>query len=125
MAWVWAAVAATAPVLAVMCFVHLAAIMERLAALSRRLRGRASSASHPPVEQIAADLHRLSAHLEAVERSRELHRIDRLKAAALAYDALLLQACETLEVEIYASTPLRPLERLETEAALAQQGLVW
>jgi hypothetical protein len=77
------------------------------------------------LRQLAADLHRLGAYMADVERSDHLHRAARLHAAALAYDDVLLRACRTLDIEIHAVPPMRPLERLETEAALAQEGLVW
>ena len=52
-------------------------------------------------------------------------KMARLTAAALAYDWVLLSAARTLDVPAPEHAPLRPLERLETEAALAAQGLDW
>jgi hypothetical protein len=120
-------VAAFVPVLTAMMFVNLSGLFDRLGAFCRRLRPslRRRRTRRTPVEQLAADLHRLSVHLSEIERSQELHRAARLRAAAIAYDAVLVDACRTLEIEAYDSTPLRPIERLETEAALAQEGLVW
>jgi hypothetical protein len=126
MAWVWLLAAAFLPVFVIMAVVNLSDVLDRLAALADRLHlRRHREVRRPRVEQLAADLHRLGEHLAAIERSDQLHRAARLQAAALAYDDVLLRACQTLEIDICADTPLRPLERLETEAALAQEGLVW
>jgi hypothetical protein len=38
---------------------------------------------------------------------------------------VLLSAARTLDVPVPDHAPLRPVERLETEAALAAQGLDW
>jgi hypothetical protein len=51
--------------------------------------------------------------------------MERLAAASLAYDWVLLSACRTLEVPLPQMPPLRTVERLETEAALAARGLDW
>lgn len=126
MAWVWLLASAFLPVLAITAFVNLATILDRLEAAANRLhRRRRQESKKPPVEQLAADLRRLGAHLAELERSDNLHRAARLRAAALAYDDVLVRACQTLEIGICADTPMRPIERLETEAALALEGLVW
>jgi hypothetical protein len=123
---VWIAAGAVVPVLIVAGFVHLADIFDRVETFVGHLRsGRGPSPHHQSVERLSADLHRLSVHLEHVECSDELHRMARLRAAALAYDDVLLSACRTLQIQVPARSPLDPIERLETEAALAQQGLVW
>lgn len=92
--------------------------------IPRRLR-RTRRPDVLSVERLAADLHRLAVNLDTLERSDEMHRVARLRAASLAYDDVLLSACRTLQVDVPDSTPLRPVERLQTEAALAQRGLVW
>ena len=79
----------------------------------------------PSIERIGADLHRLSVEIRRLEASDQPAKAARMRAATLAYDDVLLQACRTLEVEATARPPLAPLERLETEAALAREGLVW
>lgn len=123
---VWIAAGALVPVLVVAAFVHLPDIFDRIESVVGRLRSRrAQRPRHQSVERLSADLHRLSVHLEHVECSHEMHRMARLRAASLAYDDVLLSACRTLQIEVPARSPLDPLERLETEAALAQQGLVW
>jgi hypothetical protein len=126
--WVtfWITVGAVLPVLAIMLVVHLSAVLDRAESLAHALRRRRPAPpAAQPVERLAADLHRLAVHLDSVERSRELHRVARLRAAALAYDDVLLSACRTFEIEVPDGTPLQPVERLQTEAALAQCGLVW
>jgi hypothetical protein len=126
MVWVWLLAFAFVPVAATTAFVHIALIIEWFEALAERLHlRRRKEAKRPPVEQLAADLRRLGAYLAELEQSDNLHRAARLRAAALAYDDVLLRACRALEIEIRADTPMRPIERLETEAALAQEGLVW
>lgn len=93
--------------------------------LWHRVRPPRPVTEHVPVEQIAADLRRLAAHLESVHRLDAPAKMQRLTAAALAYDWVLLSACRTLDVPAPGPAPLRPLDRLETEAALAAQGLDW
>lgn len=91
----------------------------------RRVRPEPPRTDRVSVEQLAADLHRLAAHLERVYRIDEPAKMERLTAAALAYDWVLLSACQTLDVPAPAAAPLDPLSRLQAEAALAAQGLDW
>ena len=79
----------------------------------------------PPIERIGADLHRLSAEISRIESSDQPAKAARMRAVALAYDDVLVLACRTLDLEAPARPPLAPLERLEAEAALAREGLVW
>jgi hypothetical protein len=124
--WIWLLVLAVVPLLAIMFFVHMLTVFDQADAVRDRLRRRRPQrAQVQPVERLAADLHRLAVHLDNVERSDDMHRAARLRAAALAYDDVLLSACRTLDVEVPDSTPLHAVERLQTEAALAQRGLVW
>jgi hypothetical protein len=126
--WVWFSVfvAALVPLAVTALIVHVAPLTDRARELLERMRPeRSQRAQVQPVERLAADLHRLSIHIDTIERSQEMHRAARLRAASLAYDYVLLSACRTLEVEVPARTPLAPVERLQTEAALAQAGLVW
>ena len=124
--WFWVAAAAVLPLCATILIVDLPTLLDRIEGLRDRLRPqREQPAQVQPVERLAADLHRLAVHLDTLERSREMHRVARLRAASLAYDDVLLSACRTLEVEVPDSTPLHPVERLQTEAALAQRGLIW
>jgi hypothetical protein len=124
--WSWVAAAVVLPLCATILIVEPPSLLDRIEGLRDRLRPqREQPAQVQPVERLAADLHRLAVHLDTVERSREMHRVARLRAASLAYDDVLLSACRTLEVEVPDSTPLHPVERLQTEAALAQRGLIW
>ena len=124
--WFWVAVAAVLPLGVTMLVVNLPSLLDRIEGPLDRLRPRrAQRAQVQPVERLAADLHRLAVHLDTLERSREMHRVARLRAASLAYDDVLRSACRTLEVEVPESTPMHPVERLQTEAALAQRGLIW
>jgi hypothetical protein len=77
------------------------------------------------VEQLAADLRRLAAHLERAYVVDQPSKMERLTAAALAYDWVLLSACRTLDVTPPGEAPLASVERLEVEAALAARGLDW
>ncbi|GAA4989273.1 hypothetical protein [Actinopolymorpha pittospori] len=87
--------------------------------------GRAPSG--PPIERLAADLHRLSAesvrlHADSRMSARAFH----LHAAELAYDETLLLACEALGVDTGGATaPLPSIRRLEIEVELTRCGLVW
>ncbi len=127
MTWLVLALVALAPVAMMWALFNVAAIVDFFAAGWRRLRPRRSAhvSSSLPVQQIAADLRRLNAYLDEVERSDAPARAARLRAAVLAYDDVLLIACRTLEIPAPERAPLEPVTRLETEAALAQHGLVW
>ena len=128
MVWIWISVVAATmlPLGFTLLLVHIAAVGEHAQALLDRLfPQRRQRPLVEPVERLAADLHRLAIHIDTIERSQEMHRVARLRAASLAYDDVLLSACRTLEVEVPETTPLHPVERLQTEAALAQAGLVW
>ena len=126
MVWVMFALLLIVPVLMMKAFVDLSAVIDAVGAGWRRLRGR--PADHPAdmsLQQLAADLRRLADHLEQVDRSDAPAKMARLRAAALAYDDLLLSAARALEVPAPDRPPLESIERLQTEAALAQHGLVW
>ncbi|MDQ1629250.1 MAG: hypothetical protein QOI54_2994 [Actinomycetota bacterium] len=125
MVWVWIAVGTLGPVLTVVLLEHLTNMMDGLESLWRRLRRREVVPDGPAIECLAADLHRLSLQLSRVERSNEIAKVFRLRATSLAYDDVLLCACRVLDVDTAAQAPLEPVERLQTEAVLAQRGLVW
>lgn len=88
-------------------------------------RPHPATAAGPPLERHCADLRRLSQELDRLEASDLPAKGARLRAAGLAYDDVLLAACRALEVPAPARAPLAPLDRLETEAALARCGLLW
>lgn len=101
-------------------------VMDRVEAGWRRLRRRPEpKPTGIPVHKLAADLHRLAAHFEQVDASDAPAKAFRLQAVVLAYDGVLLDAARTLEVPAPDRPPLQSIDRLQTEAALAQQGLVW
>ncbi len=77
------------------------------------------------VEQLVADLRRLATLLEQTYVTEQPAKMERLRAASLAYDYVLLAACRTLEIPSTQTAPLQAFERLETEAALARSGLDW
>lgn len=80
----------------------------------------------PPIERITADLHRLSVTMDRTATAYRLPgRIERMQAAALAYDETLRLACRAVGAPEPDHAPLGSLERLETEASLAQQGMRW
>ncbi len=91
----------------------------------RRVRPRPPESDNVSVEQLAADLRRLAALLERTRRLDEPAMMERLRAAALAYDWVLLSACRTLDVPVPGTAPLDSMARLQAEAALAAQGLDW
>lgn len=92
----------------------------------QRLPGRPQPPPYrPSIENIAADLRRLSAGLELAHRQDQPAKMARLTAASLAYDWVLLSAARTLQVPAPEAAPLDSVERLQTEAALAACGLDW
>ena len=104
---------------------HLDRSAALLAGVWRRVHPPDPVPDTVPVEQLAADLRRLAAHLEATYDTDAPAKMERLRAAALAYDWVLLSACRTLEVPLPPMPPLDPMARLQTEAALASRGLDW
>lgn len=127
--WVVLVVALAAAVLgAAWLLGHLDRIGHVLVRAWHRLRPPVPQPTTVPVEQLAADLRRLAAYLEAVYDTEQPAKMERVTAAALAYDWVLLSACRTLEVPEPAATPIPPLDpidRLTVEAALARHGLTW
>ena len=98
------------------------------AAASARNDSSKAEAGRSGFEQLAADLRRLAELLEATYDTEQPAKMQRVTAAALAYDWVLLSACRTLEVSEPAPgqlPPLDPIDRLTLEAALARRGLAW
>jgi hypothetical protein len=126
MVWLMLVVLLIVPVLVIKALVDFSSVLDAVASAWRRVRGRpAPEPTGPPVQRLAADLSRLSAHFVQVDESDAPAKAFRLRAVALAYDGVLLDAARTLDVPAPEQPPLRSIERLQTEAALAQQGLVW
>lgn len=104
---------------------HLAALAGLLGRLGQRLLPPPPRTEHLSVEQLSADLRRLADHLEQTRLVDQPAKWERLTAAAIAYDWVLLSACRTLEVPEPGEAPLRAVDRLQAEAALAVRGLDW
>lgn len=75
--------------------------------------------------RLVDDLHRLEREYLRIERSDLPARAARLRAVSLAYDDTLLACCHALGLPEPCERPLSSIVRLETEAELAQHGLVW
>lgn len=104
---------------------HLDWVVRLVVAVRDRVHPAPPKTDHVNVEQLAADLRRLAAHLERTQRLEQPAKMERLTAAALAYDWVLLSACRTLDLPVPGPAPLDAVDRLQTEAALAAQGLDW
>ncbi len=81
----------------------------------------------PPIERIAADLHRIGGRLDDLVAAGPIPgRILRMRATWTAYDDKLLLACAALDVQpANTHIPMSSAERLQTEATLVAAGLVW
>ena len=81
------------------------------------LRGR-------PVEQLAADLRRLRSAAAVDQRRSATHQL----ANRVAYDQLLMQACQMMnvphELGKHTAGPQRDIERIRVEAELERAGIV-
>jgi hypothetical protein len=84
-----------------------------------------TSPSEPSLERLLGDLRRLEADFRRIEASDLPGRAARLQTVTLAYDDTLRACCAALELPQPHRSPLSPIVRLETEAALAQRGLTW
>lgn len=81
----------------------------------------------PPIEQIAADLHRISGRLSALDERNDMPgRVLRMRSTTAAYDETLLLACRALDLPApQECAPMTAVQRLETEANLVGAGLRW
>jgi hypothetical protein len=79
------------------------------------------------LRRICDDLHRLDLEIARLLLSdgRTPALFHRLRAASLAYDAALRDACRTLGLELESAPPFDGFVRLEAEAGLAAAGLSW
>ncbi len=86
-------------------------------AVAPHLRGR-------PIEQLAADLRRLRTAVATDQQRSATHQL----ANRLAYDQLLMQACEMVAVshdlDQKTAGPERDIERIRVEAELERAGIV-
>lgn len=76
------------------------------------------------LERLAADLRRLEDDYRRIAGSDLPARVTRMRSVTMAYDDTLCACCQALGLP-EPGVPLSSLDRLETEAALAQQGLSW
>jgi len=90
----------------------------------RKLRRPALVSEHRPIERIAADLRRVRRDLK---RFRQGTSAAKRIGARQAYDALLMQACEALNVDHRLRTLPegvdRAIERFRVEECLRNRGL--
>ena len=97
----------------------------RLHRARRRLLGRPDPEPLPPV-LLTLELRRLELEIRRVEEGDAPHQAARLRAVLAAYDHLLLQLCERLEVPTDVGLlPLPSSERLALEAELVAAGHDW
>lgn len=100
-----------------------------MAQWSNRRNAAPDSGEAPPAApnlgRLVDDLRRLEAEYIKIERSDLPARGARLRAVALAYDDTLRACCLALGLPGPEERPLSGLMRLQTEAELAQHGLVW
>jgi hypothetical protein len=94
-------------------------------AAERRYRRRYRAPAREPVDQLAGDLRRLRAQLEATETRTDLPAKElRLRAVRSAYLDALTAACQRLEVPPPSSGGrVRQAEIYRAEQALRQRGL--
>jgi hypothetical protein len=99
---------------------------ERLRLWRRRVLGRPVPQPLPPV-LIGLELRRLEAEIRRVQEGDAPHQAARLRAVLAAYDQLLLQLCERVDVPTHdvGLPPLPSRERLTLEAELVAAGHDW
>lgn len=79
----------------------------------------------PNLQRLVDDLRRIEREYLRVERSDLPARAARPRALNLAYDDTLRACCHELGLPEPVERPLSGVVRLQTEAELAQHGLVW
>jgi len=99
---------------------------ERLARWRRRVFGRPAPQPLPPV-LIGMELRRLELEIRRVEQGNAPHQAARLRAVLAAYDQLLIQLCQRVDVPIddVGLPPLPSRARLTLEAELVAAGQDW
>ena len=91
----------------------------------RRPRLAVAPSAGRQLHRLVDDLHRIEGQYILVERSDTPAKAARLRALNLAYDDTLRECCLALGLPEPGERPLSGLLRLQTEAELAQRGLVW
>ncbi len=99
---------------------------ERLRLWRRRVLGRPVPQPMPPV-LIALELRRLEVEIRRVEEGDAPHQAARLRAVLAAYDQLLIQLCQQVQVPTdgLGLPPLHSRERVTLEAELVAAGHDW
>lgn len=99
---------------------------ERLRRWRRRALGRPEPQPIPPV-LITLELRRLEVEIRRVEAGDAPHQAARLRAVLAAYDQLLIQLCQQVEVptDDVSLPPLPSRQRLTLEAELVAAGHDW
>ncbi|HET7476715.1 MAG TPA: hypothetical protein VFJ97_11935 [Dermatophilaceae bacterium] len=77
------------------------------------------------IELLTQDLARLEREFARIHRDQPPAMARRLMALTLAYDDTLAACCAALDLAPPDHTPMDDIERLQTEAVLAQHGLRW
>jgi hypothetical protein len=98
-----------------------------LAGAAERVRGRYRRRPEPlPPVLLGLELRRLAADIQRVEGSDLPHKAARLAASRAAYDAVLLDYCERLDLPVPDTrVPLTGGERFRAEEALISAGHGW
>jgi hypothetical protein len=99
---------------------------ERLRHRLRRRLGRPEPQTLPPV-LLTLELRRLEGEIRRVEQGDAPHQAARLRAVLAAYDQLLIQLCQQVEVPTdgVGLPPLPSRERVTLEAELVAAGHDW
>lgn len=118
--WLQYALICVLPVTLILLLIHFPKMIRPF--LQRRMT---PNPTHPPIERLAEDLHRLSAEQDRVRRGEVPARQRRLVAIELAYDDVLLDCCVALGLPHCGAPPLTHDQRLVVEAALLEAGLRW
>lgn len=79
----------------------------------------------PAIADLVADLSRIERESRRLASSTEPAGARRLRALELAYDDVLRRCQIELGLPQSKGSPLSPVERVRTEAALTQHGLHW
>ena len=99
---------------------------ERLRLWRRRVMGKPAPQPLPPV-LIGLELRRLEIEIRRVEEGDAPHQAARLRAVLAAYDQLLIQLCQRVDVptDDVGLPPLPSRERVTLEAELVAAGQEW
>ncbi len=80
---------------------------------------------HPALERLVADLRRLEQESARVEGSDAPAKAHRLRVLALAYDDVLAECCQALQLPPPRTRPMSSWDRMQTQLELARHGLSW